>query len=438
MTVAIALFTRDLRVRDNPVLTAAYREGGAVVPLFVFDETILSGSFAAPNRIRFLTAALAELDAELRAIGGGLILRRGDVATEVDQVVAQVRARSVHIAADVGHYSRRRENALRERLARRKCPLHTHPATITVSDPRSLVPTTGRDHFAVFAPYFRRWSAAHRRKPLDKPRELTTPEVRSLPLPDPAELCAGPASPRLVVGGESTGRRIMREWLSGSIEDYAASGDDLGAGATSRLSPYLHFGCLSPTELVYRVDPHTAGGQAFTRQLAWRDFHHQLLAARPNATWSNYRDRGIRWRDDPQAVAAWQEGRTGYPIVDAGMRQLREEGWMPGRARLISASFLSKSLRVDWRIGAKHFLYWLVDADMANNQLNWQWVAGTGTDTRPNRVLNPLRQAERYDPDGAYVRRLIPELAHLPGPRVHRPWREQVDYPAPLIEVAGM
>lgn len=438
MTVTVALFTRDLRVHDNPVLTAAVRESAAVVPLFVLDEDILSGSFAAPNRIRFLTAALAELAAELRAIGGELVLRRGDVATEVEQVVDEVGARSVHIATDLGCYGRRRESALRDRLSRRECRLHTHPTTITVSDPRSLVPTTGRDHFAVFAPYFRRWLTAQRREPLDAPHELTTPRVRRLPLPDPTELCAGPASPRLAVGGESTGRKRMREWLSGSIEGYATRSDDLAADATSRLSPYLHFGCLSPTELVHRVDPHTADGQTFVRQLAWRDFHHQLLAARPDATWSDYRDRGIRWRDDPQAVAAWQEGRTGYPIVDAGMRQLRAEGWMPGRARLISASFLSKSLRVDWRIGAKHFLYWLVDGDMANNQLNWQWMAGTGTDTRPNRVLNPLRQAERYDPDGTYVRRLIPELAHLPGSRIHRPWREQVDYPAPIIEVAGM
>ncbi|MEW1738764.1 FAD-binding domain-containing protein, partial [Nocardia beijingensis] len=260
-------------------------------------------------------------------------------------------------------------------------------------------------------------------------------------LPDPGDLCAGPASPRLAVGGETTGRKLVRDWLSGPVEHYARDNDDLAADATSRLSPYLHFGCVSPVELAHRVDLVTEGGHAFARQLAWRDFHHQLLAARPSAAWSDYRPRAIRWRDDQQAVDAWREGRTGHPIVDAGMRQLRAEGWMHNRARLITASFLTKSLRVDWRVGAEHFLRWLVDGDLANNQLNWQWVAGTGTDTRPNRVLNPLRQAQRYDPDGAYVRRWIPELAHLPGARVHRPWREQVDpadYPAPIIDVAGM
>ncbi|GAA5086794.1 cryptochrome/photolyase family protein [Nocardia iowensis] len=441
MTVTIALFTRDLRVHDNPVLTAAHREGASVVPLFVIDDAIAAGRFASPNRARFLAAALAELDAELRAIGGRLVVRRGDVGTEVDRIAAQVHAESVHIAADVSGYSRRREQALRERLARRDCLLHTHAASITAADPEVLVPSTGRDHFAIFTPYFRRWSEAHQRKPLGKPRGLTVPEVASEPLPEAEQLRAGPTSPQLAVGGETTGRKMLRDWLSGPIEAYEDRNDYLAADATSRLSPYLHFGCVSPAELVHRVDMSTAGGHAFARQLAWRDFHHQLLAARPDAAWSDYRPRSIGWRDDPQAVAAWRDGRTGYPVIDAAMRQLLAEGWMPGRARLITASFLAKSLRVDWRVGADHFLRWLVDGDLANNQLNWQWVAGTGTDTRPNRVLNPLRQAKRYDPDGEYVRRWVPELAHLSGAAVHMPWRANIDpavYPAPIIECVGM
>ncbi|WP_328405141.1 cryptochrome/photolyase family protein [Nocardia sp. NBC_00403] len=441
MTVTIALFTRDLRVRDNPVLIAAYREGAAVVPLFVVDEKILSGRIPSPNRAWFLAAALGELDAELRSIGGRLVVRRGDVVTEVDRVVAEVHADSVHIAADVSGYSRRREDALRVRLERRSCLLHTHAVSITAADPEELVPSTGRDHFAVFTPYFRRWAQAHRREPLGRPRKLSLPKVAGLPLPEPNDICVGATSPQLSVGGETTGRKIMRDWLSGPIGGYERSNDDLSADATSRLSPYLHFGCVSPVEVVHRVDMSTADGHAFARQLAWRDFHHQLLAARPDTARSDYRPRQIGWRDDPQAVEAWREGRTGYPVVDAAMRQLRAEGWMPGRARLITASFLSKSLRVDWRIGADHFLRWLVDADLANNQLNWQWAAGTGTDTRPNRVLNPLRQAERYDPGGAYVRRWIPELAHLPAATIHTPWRENInpaDYPAPIIDCVGM
>ncbi|MFI6871599.1 cryptochrome/photolyase family protein [Nocardia sp. NPDC050406] len=438
MSTAVALFTRDLRVRDNPVLVAAAREGG-VVPLFVVDERIVAG--ASPNRLRFLTAALAELDDELRSLGGRLVVRQGSIVDEVERVVAEVGAVGVHVAADASGYSHRRESALRGRLERRNCALRVHSGSITVAAPGDILPATERDHFAVFTPYFRRWVETPVRQVMRRPRELTVPSVASEPLPDFGRLCAEATSPELAVGGETSGRKLLRAWLSGPVEDYANAGDDLPADATSHVSPYLHFGCLSPTELVHRVDLGTPGGLAFARQLAWRDFNHQLLWARPEVASADYRPRAITWRDDPQAVRAWREGRTGYPIVDAAMRQLLAQGWMPGRARLIAASLLTKSLRVDWRIGAAHFLRWLVDGDIANNQLNWQWIAGTGTDTRPNRVLNPIRQAERYDPDGDYVRRWVPELAHIAGAQVHKPWRAGIlaaDYPPPIIECKGM
>ncbi|MFI5720750.1 cryptochrome/photolyase family protein [Nocardia sp. NPDC051750] len=435
---AIALFTRDLRVQDNPVLTAAHRAGGTVVPLFVLDEGILARGLCPPNRAHFLVAALRELDAELRDLGGRLVLRSGDIAEQVAAVAAETGASEVHIAADVSRYSRDREQRLRARLARDHRELQVHTGSLTVLEPGAVLPAN-RDHFAVFTPYFRRWSTARRRPALRAPHRLDLPSIASDPLPRPEDLGRGEPSPELAVGGETTGREMLRDWLSHGIADYARDSDDLAADATSRLSPYLHFGCLSPAELVRRADDSTPGGAAFIRQLAWRDFHHQVLAARPAAAWSDYRDRAIRWRADDQAVTAWSEGRTGFPIVDAGMRQLRAQGWMPNRARLIAASFLTKTLRVDWRTGARHFRYWLVDADVADNQLNWQWIAGTGNDTRPNRVLNPLRQAERYDPDGAYVRRWIPELTELDGRAAHRPWRDRLeDYPAPIIECPGM
>ncbi|TCJ97046.1 cryptochrome/photolyase family protein [Nocardia alba] len=435
MSVAIALFTRDLRVHDNPVLTAAARAADRVVPLFVVDEALVPDR-CPPNRAYFLAAALAELDKELRGLGATLVVRRGAVADVVDAVIEETGATSVHLAEDVSRYSRQREQALRRNP---DTVVHLHSGSVTATS-AELVPSTGRDHFAVFTPYFRRWSEAHRRTPLSPPRSLSMPSIHSDPLPQPADLSSGRPSPQLRVGGESTGRALLRDWLDGPITGYAHDNDDLAADATSRLSPYIHFGCVSPTEVVRRVDTSTDGGLAFARQLAWRDFHHQVLAARPDAAWSDYRTRVTAGPDDEQAVTAWRDGRTGYPIVDAGMRQLRAEGWMPGRARLIAASFLAKSLHQDWRVGAAHFLRWLVDADLANNQLNWQWVAGTGTDTRPNRVLNPLRQADRYDPDGVYVRRWLPELAHLPGASIHRPWRATVDpaqYPAPLIDCVG-
>ncbi|MEV4157933.1 deoxyribodipyrimidine photo-lyase [Nocardia salmonicida] len=435
MSVAIALFTRDLRVHDNPVLTAAARDADEVVPLFVVDEALVPDR-CPPNRAHFLAAALAELDKELRALGGTLVVRRGAVVDEVARVVQETGAASVHLAEDVSGYSSKREKALR-RIPDVTVVCHSGSITATSAE---LVPSTGRDHFAVFTPYFRRWSTAHHRTPLAAPRSLAVPTIRSEALPEAQTLSSGEPSPQLQIGGESSGRAVLQDWLDGPIADYARDNDFLAADATSRLSPYIHFGCVSPTEVVSRVDASDEGGLAFVRQLAWRDFHHQVLAARPDAAWSDYRTRVSAGPDDEKSVAAWRDGRTGYPIVDAGMRQLRAEGWMPGRARLIAASFLAKSLHQDWRVGAAHFLHWLVDGDLANNQLNWQWVAGTGTDTRPNRVLNPLRQADRYDPDGVYVRRWLPELAHLPGASIHRPWRENVDaadYPAPIIDCVG-
>ncbi|WP_330181711.1 DNA photolyase family protein [Nocardia sp. NBC_01503] len=440
MSVAIALFTRDLRVGDNPILAAAAR-ADAVVPLFVLDDRILGRTGLGANRIRFLLAALSELDTELRGLGGRLVLRRGDVAEEVARVAAQVGAERVHIAADVSGYSTLRLRRLRERLGQNRIEVTEHSGSVSVVDPADLRPATGRDHFSIFTPYFRRWVETPLRGAAPRPSALTVPEVDSIDMPARADLCADEGSPRLAVGGETTGRKLLRAWLSGPVAEYEARNDDLGADATSHLAAYLHFGCLSPTELVRRTDLSTPGGHAFARQLAWRDFNNQLLAARPEVATQDYRSRPAPWRTDPQAVKAWCTGRTGYPIIDAAMRQLLAEGWMPGRARLVAASFLSKSLGIDWRIGAAHFTRWLADADVANNQLNWQWAAGTGTDTRPNRTLNPLRQAERYDPEGSYIHRWLPELDDLPGPAAHKPWRSPLlapDYPPPIIECKGM
>ena len=182
------------------------------------------------------------------------------------------------------------------------------------------------------------------------------------------------------------------------------------------------------------------GGGPFVRQLCWRDFHHQVLAAFPALPRRDYRPRGDRWSRSRRALEAWREGLTGYPLVDAGMRQLAAEGFMHNRARMTVASFLTKDLYLDWRAGARHFWDLLADGEIANNAGNWQWVAGTGNDSRPNRVLNPLRQAERFDPDGEYVRRYLPELAAIDGKAVHRPWllpeRERRDYPAPIVDHA--
>jgi deoxyribodipyrimidine photo-lyase len=256
-----------------------------------------------------------------------------------------------------------------------------------------------------------------------------------------SDLRHGAASPDRPPGGESAGRRRLSSFVETGLAAYTDRRDRLEPESTSQLSPYLHFGCVSAVELVQRV-AERVGAEAFLRQLCWRDFYLQLLAARPDLPYTDYRPRGDEWHEDEEALTAWRDGLTGYPIVDAAMRQLRAEGWIPGRARLLAASFLVKDLRLDWRLGAAHFTELLGDGDVASNSGNWQWVAGTGTDTRPNRIFNPVRQAMRYDPAGDYIRRYVPELASLPPKTIHQPWTlgahalARLGYPAPLVDHA--
>ncbi|GAA4613860.1 cryptochrome/photolyase family protein [Saccharopolyspora hordei] len=438
MRTAICLFTRNLRVHDNPVLRHAAR-ADRVVPVFVFDEGVIRSDYMRPNRTAFLLDCLRDLKHALSELGAGLVVRTGNPAAEVTRLADEVDASEVHIAADVTGFAHAREDSLRKALDARDRTLVVHDAVVTAHAPGHLVPT-GNDHFAVFSPYFRRWAETPLRRTVDVPESLRMPKVRVGKLPSRSELCPGETSPDIAKGGESRARELVDEWFDDGIAGYDSGNDDLAADATSRLSPYLHFGCLSPVELVERAG-NSEPERAFVRQLAWRDFHHQVLAARPRAAQHDYRPRGDRWREDEESFRAWCEGRTGIPIVDAGMRQLAREGWMHNRTRMITSSFLTKTLGIDWRLGARYFLDLLVDGDIANNNMNWQWTAGTGTDTRPYRVLNPIRQAERYDPNGDYVRRYVPELKELPAKALHDPRRidpedlERLGYPAPLVDV---
>ncbi len=437
--VSVALFTRDLRVHDNPVLRAA-AHSTQVVPLFVVDDAVDKSGFVRPNRAAFLVQCLDDLDAALRDRGGRLVVRRGDVVGEVCRVAAETGAQRVHVAADVSGFAQRRQRRLADALTGDGRELVVHQAVITAVPPGQITPQ-GSDHFAVFTPYYRRWVDQPMRRPLGMPQRLQLARIQVGTVPRAEELCEGERSPDLLTGGEREARRRLDRWTR-NVQRYAERNDLLAADGTSRLSPYLHFGCLSPVEVIQRVGSGSPGTEAFVRQVAWRDFHHQVLAARPGAARQDYRGHRDRWRRDDQALQAWRDGRTGYPIVDAGMRQLAAEGWMHNRARLIVGSFLTKTLYFDWRLGAQHFLDLLVDGDVANNQMNWQWIAGTGTDTRPNRVLNPLLQARRYDPDGDYVRRYVPELAGVAGGAVHQPWKLEErdrpsDYPPPIVDLAA-
>ena len=438
--IAIALLTCDLRMHDSPVLHAAAAHPGTV-PVFVLDDAIHGGALAPPNRSAFLADCLADLDSSLRGVGGRLVVLRGDTTTETARLARRVGASAVHVAAATSGFGQRREARLHDALGDL---LTVHDTVTTTVAPGRITPS-GKDHYAVFGAYFRQWSLIPRREPLPAPRRLHTPADAGGPTP--AEVrrlltAGGEAGPGLAPGGETAGRHRLWTWVDKGLDGYPDRQDDLAGDGTSRLSPYLHFGCLSATELAHiTASAESPGSEQFLRQLAWRDFNHQLLTARPDAATDDYRPRGDHWRHDSAELDAWRRGRTGYPVVDAGMRQLLHEGWMHNRARMFTASFLTKTLYQDWRAGAAHFNRYLIDADVANNQLNWQWVAGTGTDTRPNRVLNPLRQAQRFDPDGVYVRRWVPELAGVAGSAVHRPWllpsaaRAKLDYPEPIVDL---
>jgi deoxyribodipyrimidine photo-lyase len=431
----VVLFTRDLRVRDQPALHAAAALG-RVVPVFVLDDDLLA-RFGAPNRVAFLLDAVADLGRSLAERGAGLVVRRGDTVTEVLRVSAATGAERIHLSEDVSAFAQARERRLRRAAAEQRLAVDAFPG-ITVVPPGDGSPGDAGGPFRVFTPYWNRWRAAPWRDLLPPPRALTPgPPAETLALPALGDLVRGRVARVLPAGGETAGRKRLARWLRDGLPGYEGRRDDLAVDGTSGLSAYLHFGCVSPLEVASRAlgEP---GGDAFVRQLCWRDFHHQLLAAAPRIGHEDLHPRGDRWLDDPDLLGAWQAGLTGYPLVDAGMRQLLVEGTMHNRARLVTASFLAKHLYVDWRLGAEHFAAHLVDGDLANNAGNWQWVAGTGADTRPNRVFNPTRQARRFDPDGAYVRRWIPELEAVEGPAVHEPWRLGLlapsGYPPPIVE----
>jgi len=432
---ALVLFNRDLRVHDNPALAAA-AEAERTVPLFVFDERLLGSRFAAPNRVAFMLEALRDLDEALRKAGGRLFVRKGDPVREAIAVARECDATHLHVSADWSAYARGREERLARACAEERIELTAHPG-VTVVPPGAVKPTGG-DHFKVFTPYHRAWSGLGIREAAKRPRRLSVPsKLKAGRLPALDSLVDGEPSPGRLPGGEVEGRKRMHAFLRDGLGGYEDQHDDVAGDDTSRLSAYIRWGCVSPLELAQEANERR-GGAAFVRQLCWRDFHHQVLAAAPSLPRRDYRPRRDRWSQSKRAFEAWQEGRTGYPLVDAAMRQLAEEGFMHNRARMTVASFLCKDLYIDWRPGAWHFWDLLTDGEIANNAGNWQWVAGTGNDTRPNRVLNPVRQAERFDPEGHYVRRYLPELEPVRGKAIFRPWQmegfERLDYPEPLVD----
>ncbi|WP_028048860.1 deoxyribodipyrimidine photo-lyase [Cellulomonas sp. URHD0024] len=418
-------FRRDLRLADNPSLLAAVEaaraDDGLVVPLFVVDP-VLSATAGAP-RLAYLTHSLRALD---ESLGGRLVVRHGRPRDVVPAVASEVGASQVHVTAATEPYGRRRDEGLS--LVRTGSPYAVAPGRLL---------TRGGTPFQVFTPFRRAWLDHGWAPPAPRPTGSPWAHLRSDSIPVP------PATDvRLPPAGEAAALRRWQEFLRDGLARYATDRDRPDLDGTSRLSVPLKYGELHPRTLLAGLP---ASADVFRSELAWREFHADVLWHHPTAAHTSLRDvvPDDAWaagRAELAAFAAWAEGRTGYPIVDAGMRQLRALGWMHNRVRMVVASFLVKDLHVRWQRGAEHFMAWLVDADVSQNQLNWQWVAGTGRDAAPYfRVFNPVTQGRTFDPSGSYVRQWVPELRGVDGVAVHEPWRLRTPpdgYPAPIVDHA--
>lgn len=428
---------RDLRLHDHPALHQAAATGGRVLPLFVLDPRLWRPA-GAPRRA-WLLRSLRSLD---RSMDGALVVRRGDPARVLADVVRQTGASTVHVTADAGPYGRRRDDALTAALAkagtalvRTGTPYAVGPGRVTKAD---------GSPYAVFTPFSRAWNQHGWPAPAGPPPPglRWADGVARDELPDEPEL-AGVELPDV---GEAAAAKRWEWFRDGPLERYADDRDRADLDGTSGLSAHLKYGEIHPRTLLADLAGRPGRGpQVLRSELAWREFYADVLWHHPRSGSEYLRPQLAGMRHDAPGAddttaddtaggasagfAAWQHGRTGYPFVDAGMRQLRATGWMHNRVRMVVASFLVKDLHIEWQHGARFFMTWLRDGDLASNSHGWQWVAGCGTDAAPYfRVFNPVTQGQRFDPDGDYVRRWVPELAHLPGKRAHEPWAAAEGY----------
>ena len=435
---SVMWFRRDLRLADNPALIAA-AEDGDVLPLFVLDPALWGP--AGPGRRAYLAASLRSLDASLRQRRSGLSVVRGDPVRRVVLAAKAVGADTVHVAADFGPYGSRRDEEVEKALADAGIEL------VRTGSPYAVAPGRVRNGsgypYKVFTPFSRAWTDHGWRGPVDAPTGVSWLDLDehtdegTTDIPDPQL----PAGLELPEAGEAAALRRWEEFLD-RVDAYAEDRDKPGIEGTSRMSVHLKYGEVHPrTLLADLARRRSEGARVYRTELAWREFYADVLHTRPETAREYYRPEYAQMAYDRPGdqLTAWQEGRTGFPIVDAGMRQLRAQGWMHNRVRMIVASFLVKDLHVEWQHGARHFLHWLVDGDLASNNHGWQWTAGSGTDASPFfRVFNPTTQGKRFDPPGDYVRRWVEELSdpeRVPDPHDPDPdTRDLVGYPAPMVD----
>lgn len=460
-TPVLIWFRHDLRLADQPALAAALAAGGRVLPVFVQD-TEAAGPFAPGGASRWwLQRSLASLQADLAARGAPLLLARGRAETIIPALAAAIGAAEVHAGRAVEPWAREQSRRVHEALeaAGRRLQLHT---TVLLREPHGFASGSGKP-YAVYTPFAKTMLAAG-----DPPPPLPAPAA----IPG-AELPAGgeslealglypvPGEPDWGSGfaaqwqpGEAGAAARLARFAAGPIGAYAEARNMPGIEGSSGLSPHLRWGEISARQVWHAARAAAAKGngvETFLKEILWREFAYHLLWHRPEMPARNLRREfdAFPWAPDAQLLRAWQRGQTGFPIVDAGMRQLWATGWMHNRVRMVAGSLLVKHLLQPWQAGADWFWDTLVDADLASNSASWQWVAGCGTDAAPYfRVFNPVLQGEKFDPEGAYVRRFVPELAKLPAAFIHKPWdappmllascgvRLGASYPRPVVDPA--
>ena len=436
----IVWLRHDLRIADNAALTAAVRRGQPVVAIFILeDDERVSRPIGAAGRW-WLHGSLSRLGDALARRGSQLLLRRGSAPDVLAEVIASSGADALYWNRRYGVGEREQDTAVKSMWRERGLDVRSFPGSV-LNEPWTVHRGDG-EPYAVFSAY---WRAASQQPP---PRPLPAPETlpaapRGLPTDALDDWKLLPTSPDWAGGFRDTwapgedGAAARLEALAKDLPGYATHRNEPSLEATSRLSPHLRFGEISPAQIWHRLAG-APGAEAFLREVGWRDFNYSLLFAASDLAGSNLRPAfdDFPWQDPGEdALRRWQQGRTGFPLVDAGMRQLWHTGWMHNRVRMVTASFLIKNLLIDWRVGERWFWDTLVDSDPANNAANWQWVAGSGVDAAPFfRVFNPVLQAQKFDPDGTYVRAWVPELAEVPTERIFEP-RDVPGYPAPMVDL---